>query len=196
MSGTTSGACLGHHLGHVWGIIWGMSGESSGACLGQHLKHIVNNGQQSAVIYASFFKSKDIKYDIPTKIFPPNNSRQKFPGQIFLPEFFHQTVPTVQCPSVHSGPPLSSLSYQINFGFAQFSWSSFARTPRINEILHKFMHRNNFSQGIADERVNGSKTMKMQCFPFYTLLLAIGNPTIDFLSLDIEVSCTVFKVLI
>ena len=30
--------------------------------------------------------------------------------------------------------------------------------------------------------------MKMQCFPLYTLLLALGSPTVDFLSLDIEVS--------
>ena len=42
-------------------------------------------------------------------------------------------------------------------------------------------------QGIADERLNGSKSMKMQCFPLYTLLLALGSPTVDFLSLDIEV---------
>ena len=55
---------------------------------------------------------------------------------------------------------------------------------------------NNLSQGIVDERVNGSKTMQMQCFPFYTLLLAIGNPTIDFLSLDIEVSFTGLRTLI
>jgi hypothetical protein len=26
----------------------------------------------------------------------------------------------------------------------------------------------------------------MQCLPLYTLLLALGNPTVDFLSLDIE----------
>ena len=37
--------------------------------------------------------------------------------------------------------------------------------------------------------------MKMQCFPLYTLLLALGNPTVDFLSLDIEVSLAVFQVI-
>ena len=52
MSGTSSGACLGHHLGYVRG----MSGASSGACLGQHLGHIPTMdkiGQQSAVLHAS-----------------------------------------------------------------------------------------------------------------------------------------------
>ena len=39
-----------------------------------------------------------------------------------------------------------------------------------------------------DESLDGAKTMKMQCFPLYTLLLALGSPTVDFLSLDIEVS--------
>ena len=35
--------------------------------------------------------------------------------------------------------------------------------------------------------------MKMQCFPFYSLLLAMDSPTVDFFSLDIEVSLfTVF----
>ena len=56
-------------------------------------------------------------------------------------------------------------------------------------------HMTSLSQGIADERVNVSKTMKMQCFPLYTLLLALGNPTVDFLSLDIEVSLAVFQVI-
>ena len=26
----------------------------------------------------------------------------------------------------------------------------------------------------------------MQCFPLYSILLAVGNPTLDYLSLDIE----------
>jgi hypothetical protein len=29
-------------------------------------------------------------------------------------------------------------------------------------------------------------TIKMQCFPLYSLLLAVGNPKVDYLSLDIE----------
>ena len=35
--------------------------------------------------------------------------------------------------------------------------------------------------------------MKMQCFPLYTLLLALDSPTVDFLSLDIEVSIRFFQ---
>ena len=33
----------------------------------------------------------------------------------------------------------------------------------------------------------------MQCFPLFTLLLALGSPTVDFLSLDIEVSWEIQK---
>ena len=43
-------------------------------------------------------------------------------------------------------------------------------------------------QGIVDiEARNGTKSLEMQCFPLFTLLLALGSPTVDFLSLDIEV---------
>ena len=31
-----------------------------------------------------------------------------------------------------------------------------------------------------------SNTVKMQCLPLYSLLLALGNPTVHYLSLDIE----------
>ena len=31
-----------------------------------------------------------------------------------------------------------------------------------------------------------SDTYKVQCFPLYSLILAVGNPKIDFLSLNIE----------
>ena len=27
---------------------------------------------------------------------------------------------------------------------------------------------------------------QMQCFPIYSMLLAVGNPTVDYMSLDIE----------
>ena len=30
------------------------------------------------------------------------------------------------------------------------------------------------------------QTLQIQCFPLYTLLLALGNPVVDILSLDIE----------
>ena len=39
--------------------------------------------------------------------------------------------------------------------------------------------------GITNETM-GADLVKMQCFPFYSLLLAIGNPTVNLLSLDIE----------
>ena len=41
--------------------------------------------------------------------------------------------------------------------------------------------------GILAEGATGvGETVEMQCMPIYSLLLAIGNPTVDFLSLDIE----------
>ena len=30
------------------------------------------------------------------------------------------------------------------------------------------------------------KTIRVQCFPLYSILLALGNPTVDYLVLDIE----------
>ena len=38
--------------------------------------------------------------------------------------------------------------------------------------------------GIVEE--SSKQTIKMQCFPLYSLLLALGNPIVDYLSLDIE----------
>jgi len=32
------------------------------------------------------------------------------------------------------------------------------------------------------------RNVRMQCFPLYSMLLALGNPTVDIFSLDIEVS--------
>ena len=67
------------------------------------------------------------------------------------------------------------------------------KTVTLKESMKTCSHSNlSFSQGIVDGGLNGTKTMKMQCFPFYTLLLALGNPTVDFLSLDIEVSICLF----
>jgi hypothetical protein len=40
------------------------------------------------------------------------------------------------------------------------------------------------ASGLAQNNTN--QPVRMQCLPLYTLLLAIGNPTVDFLSLDIE----------
>ena len=39
----------------------------------------------------------------------------------------------------------------------------------------------------GEDVAEGGEKMPMQCFPLYTLLLALGNPTVDFLSLDVEV---------
>jgi len=41
-------------------------------------------------------------------------------------------------------------------------------------------------QGVVEGEIARTKTNMMQCFPLYTLLLALGNPTVDFLSLDVE----------
>jgi hypothetical protein len=41
------------------------------------------------------------------------------------------------------------------------------------------------TSGAGDARPLG-KAVRMQCLPLFTLLLAIGNPTVDLLSLDIE----------
>ena len=38
---------------------------------------------------------------------------------------------------------------------------------------------------VKDDIVMGT-SYDLQCFPLYSLLLAVGNPTINFLSLDIE----------
>jgi len=41
-------------------------------------------------------------------------------------------------------------------------------------------------QGLVEGDIERTKTMMRQCFPLYTLLLALGSPTVDFLSLDVE----------
>ena len=38
----------------------------------------------------------------------------------------------------------------------------------------------------AEQASNQTDTVKMQCLPLFSLLQALGNPTVDFLSLDIE----------
>ena len=40
--------------------------------------------------------------------------------------------------------------------------------------------------GIAGENVAQDGLVRMQCLPLYSLLLSLGNPTVDYLSLDIE----------
>ena len=40
--------------------------------------------------------------------------------------------------------------------------------------------------GIAQDNTTKDGLVKMQCLPLYTLLLSLGNPTVDYLSLDIE----------
>jgi len=36
------------------------------------------------------------------------------------------------------------------------------------------------------KRAMNQRTIKVQCFPLYTILMALGNPKVDFISLDIE----------
>ena len=38
---------------------------------------------------------------------------------------------------------------------------------------------------VKDDEVRGT-SYDLQCFPLYSLLLAVGNPTINYFSLDIE----------
>ena len=42
------------------------------------------------------------------------------------------------------------------------------------------------SSGITEGNFSKLDTVQMQCLPLYSILLALGNPTVDFLSLDIE----------
>ena len=44
----------------------------------------------------------------------------------------------------------------------------------------------NNSRSISSILVNTRKVFKKQCFPFYSILLAVGRTSIDFLSLDVE----------
>ena len=39
---------------------------------------------------------------------------------------------------------------------------------------------------LADNAAGVGEVVEMQCMPIFSLLLALGNPTVDFLSLDIE----------
>ena len=41
---------------------------------------------------------------------------------------------------------------------------------------------------MKDNKMEDNKTnyMEVQCFPLYSMLLAVGNPTVNLLSLDIE----------
>ena len=40
--------------------------------------------------------------------------------------------------------------------------------------------------GIMADNITEQGVVKMQCLPLYSLLLSLGNPTVDFLSLDVE----------
>uniref|UniRef100_A0A2P2HWA2 Protein Star-like n=2 Tax=Hirondellea gigas TaxID=1518452 RepID=A0A2P2HWA2_9CRUS len=63
-----------------------------------------------------------------------------------------------------------------------------APTEIATELLLRKGNSVNALNNIVDKPQNSShaSTIKVPCFPFYTVLLAAGNPTIDFLSLDIE----------
>ena len=70
-------------------------------------------------------------------------------------------------------PSHSSLAVRFLLCFALLSVLS----TTINSVL----------QGLVEGDIERTKTMMRQCFPLYTLLLALGSPTVDFLSLDVEV---------
>ncbi len=38
----------------------------------------------------------------------------------------------------------------------------------------------------------GRKLYRVQCYPLYSLLLAMGNPTVDYFSLDVEVERDIY----
>ena len=40
--------------------------------------------------------------------------------------------------------------------------------------------------GIQFRKLNDAPMAKLQCYPLYSLLMALGNPTVNLLSLDIE----------
>jgi hypothetical protein len=41
--------------------------------------------------------------------------------------------------------------------------------------------------GLVDtDKLEGNDAVEMQCLPVYSLLLALGNPTVHYFSLDIE----------
>jgi len=41
-------------------------------------------------------------------------------------------------------------------------------------------------EGPTNYNIKGRKTIKVQCFPIYSVLAALGNPTVDYFSLDVE----------
>ena len=40
--------------------------------------------------------------------------------------------------------------------------------------------------GIQFRKLDDAPMAKLQCYPLYSLLMAMGNPTVNLLSLDIE----------
>ena len=43
------------------------------------------------------------------------------------------------------------------------------------------------NRSLASEYYNGPRTQtQKQCFPIYSLILALGNPKVDYFSLDVE----------
>lgn len=49
-----------------------------------------------------------------------------------------------------------------------------------------FIKENNPSQKVGDLDENDGKLIKAQCFPLYSILLAVGRTKIDYLTLDIQ----------
>jgi hypothetical protein len=59
----------------------------------------------------------------------------------------------------------------------------------VNFDLHAFRDANSqpiSMSGIVQDGLEGAEVYKIQCFPLFTLLLALGNPTVHYFILDIE----------
>jgi hypothetical protein len=62
---------------------------------------------------------------------------------------------------------------------------------KLNEVYHNFRRKTVRKAELPPRRflpsiVYSLWQVHVQCFPFYSYLLAVGNPTVTYLSLDIE----------
>ena len=67
--------------------------------------------------------------------------------------------------------------------------STKTRPEIVNFDLHAFRDEKKkpiSMGGIVSDRQQGSEIYKIQCFPLYSLLLALDNPTVNYFILDIE----------
>lgn len=57
---------------------------------------------------------------------------------------------------------------------------------RVNMTNNIFRLVRNEPKNIKRPHPYNRRTIRVQCFPLYSILLALGNPTVDVFSLDIE----------